>query len=97
MYGVKEAAGQGGAIVELRERLQDSRTRARNQDRERRQPAVNHSARVRPVECGANLDGVTQRLLGRQRTLRKSLGQKLAVHGLIAGKSNFALARFDHD
>jgi hypothetical protein len=58
---------------------------------------VNHTERVRPAECGANLNGVTQRLFGRQRTLRESLGEELAANGLVAGRSRFALAHFDHD
>jgi hypothetical protein len=57
---------------------------------------VNQAAQVHLVECGANLNGVTQRLFGRQGTSRESLDQKLAPDALAAGKTHFALAHFDH-
>ena len=93
---LRRAIGRG-ALVVSRQRRQNPHTRTGNSDGERRQPAVDQAARVRPVERGANLQGVTQRLFGRQRTLRESLGQELAADGLVAGKTHFALAHFDHD
>jgi hypothetical protein len=58
---------------------------------------VSHAARVRLVEFGPNVNGVTQRIFGRQRASGESLGQELADHGLATVKTHFALARFDHD
>jgi hypothetical protein len=58
---------------------------------------VNHAERVRPVECGANLNGVAQRLFGCQRALRESLRQQISAHQLVAGKTNVTLVCFNHD